>query len=212
MNADIYAIVENPTGKIRYIGRTKDLKARWRAHKKASRGSKQQKTIHRHMREVGVENFHPERLWTSEFAEVFAEERAIIKMMKDSCPGQLLNVSDGGMGGALTHSPETKARMSASKKGKTLTPEHRAKIGAAQKGKMISPECRAKLSAARTGKPLTSETKAKMSLALKGKPQTPVAIEARAAAMRGLKRSEEAKTSIRAAQQRRRARERAAEN
>ena len=67
-----------------------------------------------------------------------------------------------------TLSPETKAKLSASHKGKTHTPEARAKISAAQKGKTLSPETKAKMSAARKDTPRSLETREKISESLKG--------------------------------------------
>ena len=73
------------------------------------------------------------------------------------------------------HSEESKAKISAAKKGKTRGPmseEQKAKMSAAQKGKKMSEESKAKLSASRKGKtqgPMSEEQKAKMSAAQKGK-------------------------------------------
>mgnify|MGYP001575521473 CR=1 FL=1 len=63
------------------------------------------------------------------------------------------------------HSPETRAKIGAASKGKTLSFEHRARIGAAQKGKTLSPEHRAKIRLARIGKTHSPETRANMSAA-----------------------------------------------
>lgn len=81
------------------------------------------------------------------------------------------------------HSEESKAKMSAAKKGKSpwnkdkqCPSETKAKISTALKGKQFSAEHKAKLSAAKKGKPtwikgkhLSEESKAKMSAANKGK-------------------------------------------
>ena len=48
------------------------------------------------------------------------------------------------------HSEEAKAKMSAAQRGRKLTPEHRAKISASNKGRKVSDETRAKISAAWT--------------------------------------------------------------
>lgn len=72
---------------------------------------------------------------------------------------------------------ETRAKLSAAKKGRILTPEHRAKIAASLMGNhntlgyRPSPETRAKLSAIHLGKshPVSPETGAKISAALKGR-------------------------------------------
>jgi hypothetical protein len=69
---------------------------------------------------------------------------------KDLGTGILHNRTDGGDGvSGFTHSPETRAKLSAANKGKTLSPETREKLSAARKGETFSPETRAKMSAAK---------------------------------------------------------------
>ena len=77
------------------------------------------------------------------------------------------------------HSEESKAKISAAnkgKKGKPLSEEHKAKISAANKGKPLSEETKAKLSASlkdnipwNKGRKLSEEHKAKLSASLKGR-------------------------------------------
>jgi len=97
------------------------------------------------------------------------------------------------------HSPETKAKISASNKGKKLSPETKAKLSQARKGKKgaprtpewltkiqetkrrngtnkgrkLSPEHKAKLSAAGKGRKLSLEHRAKISAAAKGRKTSP---------------------------------------
>lgn len=66
--------------------------------------------------------------------------------------------------------PETRAKMSAASRGKTLTPEHRSKIAAAltgkpgyYAGKTLSPEHRARIAAAKLGKKPSAAARASMS-------------------------------------------------
>ena len=75
-----------------------------------------------------------------------------------------------------THSPETRAKISETRKAENLSDETRAKLSAAQKGKTLSAETRAKISEANKGeknhfygKRHTEETKAKISKANSGK-------------------------------------------
>lgn len=75
-----------------------------------------------------------------------------------------------------TRSPELRARISASLKGRKLSDEHRAAIGASQRGKKRPPfsaEWRANMGAAKRGKKLTPEHKAKISAGNKGKHGAP---------------------------------------
>jgi len=55
------------------------------------------------------------------------------------------------------HTPESRAKISAARKGRKLTPEHKAKISKSLEGNKRS-----------LGKPLTEEHKAKLSKAMKG--------------------------------------------
>jgi hypothetical protein len=89
--------------------------------------------------------------------EAFAFEMESISRLKSN-EVRLVNLTDGGEGSA-NPSPETRAKLSASRSGeknhwwgKPLSPEARAGHLAALKGKLLSQEHRAKLSAAKKGK------------------------------------------------------------
>jgi hypothetical protein len=116
-------------------------------------------------------------------------------------------------------SEETKAKISAAKRGipktaqeranmskakMTMSDETKAKLSAAKKGRPISDEtrkkrigimstvsARANMSAAQLGKPKTQETKDKMSKASKGRPKSMVHRAAMSAAHKGIKMSPE---------------------
>ena len=69
------------------------------------------------------------------------------------------------------HSEETRLKMSAAGKGKTLSEETRLKMSVARKGKTFSEETKQKLSAAKKGKSMgtpSEETKLKLSIANTG--------------------------------------------
>lgn len=59
------------------------------------------------------------------------------------------------------HSDESKAAMSAARKGVPKSEEHKAKIAAGNTGKPLAPERRAKIAASLTGRKQSEETKAK---------------------------------------------------
>ena len=73
------------------------------------------------------------------------------------------------------HSPETREKMAAARRGKPHSAETRAKIAAARRGQQISAETRVKMAAARRGKPLSAETRAKMSAAKRARHKMPAA-------------------------------------
>ena len=68
----------------------------------------------------------------------------------------------------IKHSPETRAKMSAAKKGKALSAEHCAKLSAARKGVPLSAEARANMS----GRVWSAESRAKSSASQKGVPKS----------------------------------------
>lgn len=145
--------------------------------------------------------------------DAFAEEARLIALhgRADLGAGTLLNLTDGGLGqrGRIvplkhrakiaafartrTHTPETRAKMSAAKKGKPKSPEHvanvvaalrrpevREKLAAASRERGQSPEARAKLSASLSGRKLSPEHVAKM----RARKQSPEHIAKRLAAIR----------------------------
>lgn len=65
------------------------------------------------------------------------------------------------------HSAATRARISASCKGKRLSDEHRARLSEANKGRRLSDEHRARVSEAQKGKRLSDEHRARISEAQK---------------------------------------------
>lgn len=125
--------------------------------------------------------------------EAFKFERAFIKAIGRYPNGPLVNMTDGGEGASGSRQPktkwhrekiglallghgfsdETRAKISATKrgkpslwnKGKSLSEEHKDKLRAAKLGRALSEEHKAKIGAALIGKVVSSETKAKMSAA-----------------------------------------------
>ena len=81
--------------------------------------------------------------------------------------GQWLNLTpENGLDG-ITHSEETKQKISAIHAGKLVSEETRLKLSKAKIGKLASEETRLKLSEVHIGKTHSDETKMKMSIAKK---------------------------------------------
>lgn len=122
-------------------------------------------------------------------AEAFETEKALIRAIgRITNGGPLVNMTDGGEGVV----------------GHTRTPEQRARMSVARKGIAPSAEARVKISAKLKGRPKSPEHCAAVSAAKKGVSHGPLSAahcESLRVAHTGLKRSEEAKAAMRAAQQ-----------
>lgn len=156
MSHFVYALVES--GAVRYVGYTSRLEERGAEHRRQ----------------------HP--CWGMKVLEacstyelVLRQERYWIKKLFEA--GEpLINIAIGGSGSApgLKRSYLTKARISATLKGRTISPEWRAKISMARMGQRASPETRAKLRAGAKHRPTQSvETRAKRSATLMGHSLSP---------------------------------------
>jgi len=139
-----------------------------------------------HIRITVLETVSPENDWA-------ARERHWIAHSRQMFPDVMTNVSEGGEG-AAGYVPTAQARQRmrlAQQNRKLISEETRAKMSAAKKGrtgrKRTSEEL-ARQSAFWKGKPKSKETRAKISIALMGKKQSAETIEKRASKHRGMKR------------------------
>jgi len=134
------------------------------------------------IRKYGWENFQHEILYEGLTAEEAANlEIDLIAKFKSNCKEHGYNLTDGGGGRiGLSHTEETKVKMSKAAKGKPKSLEHRKnisranairfsdpmerkKMGLNRIGKKFTPEQRRKLSEIRTGYRFSEEAKKKMS-------------------------------------------------
>lgn len=167
----IYLITNTVNGKC-YIGQSVDIERRWGEHKTC----KKDYPLYHAFEKYGLENFKWDVLLECPEESLDFFEKAMISGYNSIAPCGY-NLKDGGANGRS--SEETKAKISAAKKGKTLSEEHCKNISAALKGKPRSPfseETRQKISNAKKGKtraPHTAETKQKISEANKGKTRAP---------------------------------------
>jgi hypothetical protein len=171
---EIYTLNDPQTLQARYVGVThQGGKVRLRRHLNAAkRGRTYCANWIRSLVRLGLRPFY--RVIEYGQGGGWAErERFWIVEYRGFC--DLTNLTEGGEG-ALGHVPtkETRAKMSASQKGRSPSLETRAKLSAASKGNTTflgrthSVEARAKMSAAKLGKRASPETRAKMSAAQKG--------------------------------------------
>lgn len=174
----IYSLDDPISGAIRYVGKTTNLKLRSLSHKRLTKD-------HRGywIQSLMEQGLYPvisllEEVYEDEWQE--AEKFWIGYLRFLGC--NLCNTSEGGFGGSPT--PESRAKTSASLKGRIITPEHREKLRNALKGRKPSEatyearklgyteEWRAKVSASKMGTklpPRSAEYRAKISLRHKGK-------------------------------------------
>lgn len=98
-------------------------------------------------------------------------EQDLIRKYKTTDDRYGYNLSTGGESGAagVVVSAETRAKRSASSKGRTVSEETRKKLSQAAKGRTFSLETLAKMSAAKKGKPLSKEHVRKIGDANRGK-------------------------------------------
>ena len=144
-----------------YIGSAVDLDRRKREHcREMKRGVHPNKIVQHCWNKYGVFEFTV--LEECEIPELLATEQVWIdKHFADPKNANLSPTAGSPLG--CKHSAETRAKLSAVRKGVPKSAETRAKMSIAGKGREHSAETRAKMSATRKGKPWSAETRAKIS-------------------------------------------------
>jgi len=147
----IYQILNKDNGK-RYIGRTCQFEKRKYTHfRKLEVGNHHSRYLQRAYDNAGPDSFVMVPLCGG---LSFEEAQDLEQLVLDSCYDELYNCSKSAFSPMVLgdkHTEETKTKMSAARKGKTLTEEHKAKIGEAQTGRMHTKETKAKIAAAKKG-------------------------------------------------------------
>jgi len=143
MNAIVYITTNRLNGR-KYIGSHNNKKKNY-----LGSGIYLNKAI----KKYGKEYFIREILWEGPAKYRYEMEEYYINYYNAADNGLFYNVSDKGVGIYPGHkfSDESKAKISASNKGKTFTEEHKVKISEALKGRIFSEETKAKISAAKKG-------------------------------------------------------------
>lgn len=170
----IYRITNTVTGGV-YIGQTTmGLSQRMSAHLSEARRLKHDFPLYRAIRKHGEGAFVATIVAKcKDRIAMNAREHFEISALK-SAGANCYNAHPGGLKG-YPISPETRAKMSASRLGqrhhqfgKPLSAEHKKSLSASHRGKVCSEETRAKLRAASTGKTFSPETRAKISASKRG--------------------------------------------
>jgi hypothetical protein len=164
----IVYLITNIFNSKKYVGQTKNTVVwRWARHKtSASRNSTY--PIHRAIRKYGIESFSVEQIDTAETREIASlKEEYWILFYEANIFGKGYNCSTGGEG-LNNPSEETRRKMGDASRGKPgfwtgkkMSDETKAKMSASHKGRVT-----------RKNYTVTAETRKKMSDARKGKPGT----------------------------------------
>jgi hypothetical protein len=163
MQVTIYALIDPSTQAIRYVGLTRDVKARLRRY----RDRPHTKHLCNWFSSLKDRGLFPalEVLEVTDDQGADACERKWIAHYR-SIGADLINLTDGGEG-ACRMSDETRAKIAEKARGRRYGPmseQHRKKISEANKGKSFGrPEVFVALNKARAGVPLSEEHKRKVS-------------------------------------------------
>lgn len=162
MRSSVYGLINGDTMELRYIGQTTNSMQRLRIHKLA-------KSHNPHLNNwLRATNWNMITLERDPDDIDEAEIRWIREMREQGA--RLLNIEPGGNGRSF----ETRAKISAAKKGRPHSDEHRAKISIAMIGHKNglgyrhSAETRARMSVSHIGRPVSAETRAKLRAAMVG--------------------------------------------
>ena len=205
----IYVITNTVNGK-QYVGQTiKTITQRWSEHcSQASAPRRARTALPAAIRKYGADVFTIEAIYeliaTSMQPDLDAAEAIFIELFQTMAPDGY-NLVHGGRGGARSaearehmslakqnQSQETRAKISANRRGKIHSPDARARMSASQRRRFerdgVSSATRQRLSVASKNRIRTPEHGARISAALKGRPRSPETVakmKATKAARRG---------------------------
>lgn len=149
----IYSLTNKINGK-RYIGQTtRSVEWRWNQHRKHVNSV--HFPIYHALRKHGCDSFEVEVLAIACSVECLNHLEPLFIAAYNTLVPYGYNLDGGGKNNTVH--PDTIAKMSAVRRGRSKTPEHRAKIGAAHKGRKLSLERRARQSSTIRGREVTVE-------------------------------------------------------
>jgi group I intron endonuclease len=189
----IYKIT-NTLNQKEYYGQTRQLpNRRWYQHQhSAKHGGKM--ILYHAMRLYGVEHFTFEVVCECDTLEELNAKEIEYISMNDSLAPKGYNAGKGGDNYEKT--PETRAKLSASNKGRVMSEEWRKNMSIAAKGRTATEETRLKMRKAQKGRIITDETKQKLRDANLGKKQTADTIAKKRAARIGVPWSDKKRESM----------------
>lgn len=142
----IYGLYDlrDPQHEVRYVGKTvRKLETRLAQHLTEALVKRRHTHCGSWIISLGRENVGILLLDQANREDLGTLEREWIARLRPS--GRLTNLTDGGDGGASSRSIATRAKISASLRGRKKSPEHAAKVGMAHRGKTVTEENRRKL-------------------------------------------------------------------
>ncbi len=187
LNCGIYIIENIINGKC-YVGSSVSITRRWYSHKsELNRGVHENSYLQHSWDKYGASGFVFSVLESCLLGDFVERETWWVNLLGTLHRDRGYNLKAAT--GSGTYSDETRAKISATGRGKIISQEQRAKLSAAAKGRQLTPEHRAKIGASRRGKPRPPEVCQK----LKG----------RVSPMLGKKMSPESRAKLSAAQRER---------
>lgn len=165
----VYLITNNVNGKV-YVGKTRDVRERWRQHLYEARCLRSRRThtspIYLAINKHGENAFSIEPIeWCDTEEDCFAAEVFWIQWYRSSDGRWGYNASLGGEGSTGHRwSAESRAKQSARLKGRKQSPEFAARRTSMRIGSKHRPESIEKMRAAKVGKKLTDDRKKKAAL------------------------------------------------
>jgi len=191
MTPGIYSILNTQNGK-RYVGRSKNMEARWRGHERSLvAGSHCNNHLQRSWNLYGSSTFQFEILEVVPDAMTRAHREAFWCGHFDTHNRDKgYNIGDVRTDeGSVYVSDEVRLKRSAARLGKTMSAETRRKISIANKGRKRTSEVCERIRQARTGTKASEETRKKMSVSRRKWNHSPETVAKIADSNRGQKRS-----------------------